>query len=100
MLIGTIMPIDIIGWIAGILFAFCSFPQALLCYKQGQEEIINEMNDIASQTTRLMTKEDLKFFKYDAERKCDSCDAVGCYWTTDFWLCEKDILRMYIGVDE
>lgn len=27
--------IDIIGWIAGGLFAFCAFPQALKTYKDG-----------------------------------------------------------------
>ncbi len=27
--------IEVIGWIAGLLFAFCGLPQAIQCYKQG-----------------------------------------------------------------
>ena len=36
------MLIEIIGWLAGICFAFCGFPQALLSYKQGHSKGVSE----------------------------------------------------------
>lgn len=34
---------DIIGWIAGLLFAFCGLPQAILSYKQGHSRGISHL---------------------------------------------------------
>ncbi len=30
--------IELVGWIAGLLFAFCGLPQAIQCYNKGALE--------------------------------------------------------------
>lgn len=33
--------VDLIGWIAGIMFALCGLPQAIQSYKQGNSDGVN-----------------------------------------------------------
>ena len=35
--------IEVIGWTAGILFAFCGAPQAYLCYKQKHADGVSHL---------------------------------------------------------
>jgi len=52
---------------------------------------------------RPVTKEDLKDWKYKDDRKCDNCENIGSYRTTDFYLCEVcmcDIVSLEVKEDE
>lgn len=33
--------IETVGWLAGLLFAFCGLPQTIQCYKQGHSRGVN-----------------------------------------------------------
>lgn len=35
--------IEVLGWVAGLLFAFCGLPQAIKCYKDGHAEGISHL---------------------------------------------------------
>jgi uncharacterized protein with PQ loop repeat len=37
------MIIELIGWTAGILFAFCGLPQAIMCHKQGHAKGVSSV---------------------------------------------------------
>ena len=35
--------VEVIGWIASLLFALCGVPQAIACYRQGHAEGISKL---------------------------------------------------------
>lgn len=37
------MNLELIGWVAGLLFAFCGLPQAIQCYKQGHAKGVSSL---------------------------------------------------------
>lgn len=51
---------------------------------------------------RPIKEEELKDFKFKEDKKCDNCETIGSYRTTDFYLCKKcmlDIVNLEVDDD-